>query len=174
LIWRHVRNLTLRSYVFWRRVLTMVREPIFIWMTVLVHGLVLGAAGLLYLLEHDSNQNADSFLNCFYWAMATMTTVGYGDVVPLSEAGRILAIALMMLGSLAHVFYTAVFASALLSPELQKVQSKLRSVTRDMQEIEVEVRDDELQLAELKSLIQKTLDRIDTLNRDQTGRTTSK
>ena len=33
-----------------------------------------------------------------YWAIVTMTTVGYGDVVPQTELGRLLASVVMMLG----------------------------------------------------------------------------
>ena len=34
-----------------------------------------------------------------YWAIVTMTTVGYGDVVPQTELGRLLASVVMLLGS---------------------------------------------------------------------------
>ena len=33
-----------------------------------------------------------------YWAIVTMTTVGYGDVVPQTELGRLLASVVMLLG----------------------------------------------------------------------------
>ena len=34
----------------------------------------------------------------FYWAIVTLTTVGYGDVTPVTELGRILAGSFAMLG----------------------------------------------------------------------------
>ena len=34
----------------------------------------------------------------YWWAAMTVTTVGYGDIVPHSDAGRIIAVALMLVG----------------------------------------------------------------------------
>jgi len=56
---------------------------------------VLISGNLVYFLEPEH------FHNAFYgvwWALVTMTTVGYGDIVPLSFAGKAVASALMILG----------------------------------------------------------------------------
>jgi voltage-gated potassium channel len=54
------------------------------------------AAGLLMTVtDHKSFPSVGSGL---WWAVQTVTTVGYGDVVPLSVAGRILAGVVMLLG----------------------------------------------------------------------------
>lgn len=47
---------------------------------------------LMYTLEHDAQP--DVFRNAFsglWWAIATLTTVGYGDIYPVTVLGRILA-----------------------------------------------------------------------------------
>ncbi len=56
-------------------------------------------SGLIYQAEHDLNpQNFGTFLDAFYFAVVTMTTVGFGDVAPISEVGRLLTIMMIFTG----------------------------------------------------------------------------
>ncbi|GAB6147760.1 potassium channel family protein [Stetteria hydrogenophila] len=57
---------------------------------------VLGAAGL-YAVE-GGRGGFESFWDALWWAVVTATTVGYGDVVPETPAGRAIAVALMIVG----------------------------------------------------------------------------
>lgn len=55
-------------------------------------GLMLGAATLLYLVERQVQPEAfGSIPRAMWWAIETLTTVGYGDVIPVTPLGRILA-----------------------------------------------------------------------------------
>ena len=75
--------------------------------------LVVGGSGIgIYLIEspHEDAQ-ITNLIDAFWWASATVTTVGYGDVVPVTEAGRIMGIALMFVGiSIIGVFISALGA----------------------------------------------------------------
>jgi voltage-gated potassium channel len=48
-----------------------------------------------------------------WWAAATVTTVGYGDVVPSSPGGRLIGGLLMFLGIASLALLTAIVASAI-------------------------------------------------------------
>ena len=66
--------------------------------------LLIVASLLIYYAEHDAQP--DNFANAFsglWWAVATLTTVGYGDIYPITVAGRILGafIAIMGIGVVA-------------------------------------------------------------------------
>lgn len=63
-------------------------------------GLVLIAAAAMHLVEHDAQPDKfGSIPAAMWWAVVTLTTVGYGDVVPVTLAGRIVA-GVTMLGGL--------------------------------------------------------------------------
>jgi len=63
-----------------------------------VFGLVFLFGSCTYLIEHGSNPGFESIHDGLWWAFVTLTTVGYGDIVPQTEAGRIVAVILMVFG----------------------------------------------------------------------------
>lgn len=61
--------------------------------------LIIGASIIMYDLEHDAQPEA--FRNAFsgiWWAVSTLLTVGYGDIYPVTAAGRFVGIVLAFLG----------------------------------------------------------------------------
>ncbi len=48
-------------------------------------------AGLYYGFEHGANTRVHDFGDALYWSFLTATTVGYGDVTPVTSEGRVLA-----------------------------------------------------------------------------------
>ena len=59
--------------------------------------IVLIVGALMYLIE-SSEAGFTSIPQSVYWAIVTMTTVGYGDIAPVTVPGRSLASVLMILG----------------------------------------------------------------------------
>jgi voltage-gated potassium channel len=56
-------------------------------------------SGLIYQVEHPVNPSSfKTFLDAFYFSIFTMTTVGYGDVTPVSESGRLLTVLMVLIG----------------------------------------------------------------------------
>jgi voltage-gated potassium channel len=80
---------------------------------------VVGAVSIVYasslaILDAERGQphsNINTFGDALWWAMSTVTTVGYGDLAPVTGVGRIVAVALMIGGITLLGTVTATLAS---------------------------------------------------------------
>jgi voltage-gated potassium channel len=76
-----------------------------------ITALVSAAALAFHYFEHGTNPKVHGLWDSFWWAIVTVTTVGYGDIYPVTTPGRIVAILLMFTGIGALGVYTATVAS---------------------------------------------------------------
>ena len=79
--------------VFRKKAQQMVASVFFVFMILILASL------LIYYAEHDAQP--DQFENAFsglWWAVATLTTVGYGDIYPITPLGRVLGAIIALLG----------------------------------------------------------------------------
>lgn len=67
--------------------------------------------------ERGFNQNVHNTWDSFWWAMVTATTIGYGDIYPVTNGGRIVAIFLMIFGIGTLGLLTAKIASTIIREE---------------------------------------------------------
>ena len=65
--------------------------------------------------ESSTRESFPTYGTALWWAASTVTTVGYGDVVPKEPFGRIVAAFLMVLGFAFLSLVTGTIASALVS-----------------------------------------------------------
>lgn len=63
---------------------------------VFITAIILGA--VMYMFENKSNPAMSSIPTTIYWAIVTITTVGYGDITPVTPMGQFLSTIVMLLG----------------------------------------------------------------------------
>ena len=96
----------LRILRFWRLETKILgfqaRDAIVFFRIILtLFSLIFFYAGLIYQVEGSVNQDGlQNFFDAFYFVVVTMTTVGYGDVTPLSEAGKAMTVVMILTGVL--------------------------------------------------------------------------
>jgi voltage-gated potassium channel len=72
--------------------------------------IALGALGI-FAVEHGINERIQTFGDALWWSVVTATTVGYGDVSPVTPEGRLIAVGLMLLGIAFIGVFTATISS---------------------------------------------------------------
>lgn len=87
--------------------------------------LIIIAASLMHAVEgHVQPEVFGSILHSFWWAVVTMTTVGYGDVVPITPAGKLISTFIMLIG-VGLVALPAGMLAARFGEELRQRKKKL-------------------------------------------------
>lgn len=103
-------NVALRRFL---RAFLVAREEIILFGVVALMLLYVGAVGIYYF-EHEAQPQAfKSIFHSLWWAVATLTTVGYGDVYPITLGGRVFTFLLLMVGLGVVSVPAGVFAQAL-------------------------------------------------------------
>lgn len=84
------------------------------------------AAVMLFLAEYRVNEGIDSLGDTFWWAIVTITTVGFGDITPVTAGGRVIASALMFSGMFVIAMFAGVISSTLVGHLLPLKMEQVR------------------------------------------------
>ena len=84
-------------------------------------------------------EKGKSFFDGIWWAIETVSTVGYGDIAPLTPAGRALGIVLIFLGigfmSMLTAAISAYFVEKDSNREMKQLLEKLDTLSKDIEEL---------------------------------------
>lgn len=76
---------------------------------------------LMYIVEGKTGNGFSDIPKSMYWAIVTMTTVGYGDIVPQTTLGRMIAALLMIAGYGIIAVPTGIVSAELVKPALKPI-----------------------------------------------------
>lgn len=84
---------------FLERTQDMARRSKVAQLAVVAASITVVGAVLVWIVETgDPRSRVDTFAEALWWAVVTVTTVGYGDVTPVTTTGRVIAVFLMVTG----------------------------------------------------------------------------
>jgi voltage-gated potassium channel len=75
---------------------------------------------ILYVIENDVNEGFNSIPNSIYWAIVTITTVGYGDISPITPLGKVIASFIMIVGYSIIAVPTGIVTSSIINTGKKK------------------------------------------------------
>jgi voltage-gated potassium channel len=119
----HVPRVNKAMYSIWNAARSKSAE--FMIAGTIMFVLLILSASLAYFAEHEAQPQAFSSIPAsLWWGIMTMTTVGYGDVYPITTMGKIIAAFFAALGIGFFALPSAILASALIEQARQKDQHK--------------------------------------------------
>ena len=107
----------------------------FIVLTIMGNSIIFFFATVLYHMEYGTNPKIQGYLDALWFSFSTVTTVGYGDVTPITTMGRILGIIMMLTGTTFFVTFTALFSNAILSTKMSRVEKEISSEEEKIEEL---------------------------------------
>jgi voltage-gated potassium channel Kch len=124
-------------------------------------GLVIVAGTfIMYEIERGAaNSKMTTFLDALWWCVATVTTVGYGDVVPVTSIGRMVALVYMFFGIALISILMSVITNTFYRKRIQKDENEMKK-----QEIKY-LRS--MLIAKLSDIEKKQIECMETVNRIQ-------
>jgi voltage-gated potassium channel len=109
-------------------------------MVVAIVAIGLGAAAI-YRVEQETVRSPEDAL---WWAVVTVTTVGYGDVTAVSGEGRMVALVLMCVGVVVISIFTATLSSFFVEEGVDKeyavMSRRLSALEERLEEVLAELR----------------------------------
>jgi hypothetical protein len=146
--------------VFKERLLPLFKMPVFWVVTFLGNGFVIGGAFTLYYLEFGHHAKPLSLLDCLSWSVGLVTTIGYGELIPVTDLGKCLGIIMMIGGTLFLWSYMGLFVGVLLAPDIALIEREIKGIKR-------ETNSDERRLSDLARQVDQLQSKVDLLIKHQ-------
>jgi len=99
----------------------LLKNERFFYFLSIVFGIILfGAVAIFFADRYYLAKEGRGFLDAVYWAVVTLATVGYGDIVPISTAGKIFAIMVILSGPFILSLITATISSIFIERKIKE------------------------------------------------------
>jgi voltage-gated potassium channel len=131
----------LRVFIFGSRAWVGMRRLVNVdFLLVYGIGLVIIAATIVATVERGPLATIHSFADALWWSVVTITTVGYGDMVPVTWGGRAVAVVLMLGGIAFFSGVTANLASFLIKrKDKEKENTEMTQLIKEVKGLKEEI-----------------------------------
>ncbi|MBN8550994.1 MAG: two pore domain potassium channel family protein [Deltaproteobacteria bacterium] len=113
---------------FWRQLRKVSRNPIFLVLTIVGNLILFICASLFFIEEHGVNPAVKNFGDALWWSFVTMTTIGYGDIVPHTWVGRCIAVVLVLTAGVLFFGFVALLSSAFVEVEFLELEREVEAL----------------------------------------------
>jgi voltage-gated potassium channel len=93
---------------------------------------------ILYVIEHNENEGFDSIPTSIYWAIVTITTVGYGDISPITPLGKMMASIIMIVGYAVIAVPTGIVTSSFITNSRKNPTKACKNCTTESHVIDAQ------------------------------------
>ena len=80
---------SISGFIFARSWIVLTGFPALIWLFTMTNCWTISVSSLCYFIEIEEGSGFTSIPTAFYWVVVTMTTVGYGDIFPVTGLGKL-------------------------------------------------------------------------------------
>ena len=94
---------------------------------------------IFYKVEQGVNPTVTTMLDAVWWGLTTITTVGFGDVVPVTVEGRIVGLVLMATGVALYVGATALFVTVFFAQTREEIIESERLTLSEYKDVMAEL-----------------------------------
>ena len=97
------------SAAFFKAIMT----PALVYISIMGNAIMFFSAYLFYHFEKNTNEQVNSYWDALWWAICTVSTVGYGDIFPITGWGRLVGSVLIIVGVIFFLSFIAILTSVL-------------------------------------------------------------
>lgn len=129
-----------------------------IYLLVTAGAVIVAGTVIMHRLESGAeNSQMTTLLDALWWCVATVTTVGYGDVVPVTSLGRIVALVYMFFGIILISTLLAVISNTFYKKRFEKGETEKKK--QDMSYLK------NLVISKLEDIERKQSECVETVNK---------
>lgn len=122
---------------------------------ILIISICVGGLLVLYFESEAKNSTIKDSADAIWWAVTTITTVGYGDTYPVTLEGRILGMLLMFAGISLFGVVSGLLASWFLNLTNEQIDMKNRELNSTISKLEIENRQLKQRIKNLKAKLKE-------------------
>lgn len=112
------------------RAMYIAREEFVLFFSMAVMMLFLSAAGI-YHFEHEAQPEVfASIFHCLWWSVATLFTVGYGDMFPITMGGRVFTFFILIVGLSIVAVPTGLLAAAMVEVREKEMEEENKEIKK--------------------------------------------
>ena len=115
-----------RVFVRFQLALKYAKEELILFFSATIILIYLSSVGI-YFFEHETQPEIfSSIFDCFWWSLITLTTVGYGDLIPITIGGKVFTFFILLIG-----IGIIALPAGIISSALSKARSEMETIEKE-------------------------------------------